>query len=63
MKATASSFGEVLHLLRYGGRDYEELATFDLKKALGSASSPTHYLAIPPSLLPVLWNFSPSRNA
>jgi len=41
----------LLKLLRYVGGDYEKPATFDLlKKALGSASRPAHYLAIPPSL-------------
>ena len=41
----------LLNLLRYVGGNYEEPATFDLlKKTLGSASRPAHYLAIPPSL-------------
>jgi RHS repeat-associated protein len=40
-----------LNLLRYVGGDYEKPETFDLlKKTLGSASRPAHYLAIPPSL-------------
>ena len=43
--------GRLLNLLRYVGGDYAEPATFDLlKKTLGSASRPAHYLAIPPSL-------------
>src|ERR1700676_29762 len=38
-------------LVRYVGGDYEKPETFDLlKKTLGSASRPAHYLAIPPSL-------------
>src|SRR6202158_3183949 len=42
---------KLLNLLRYVGGDYGEPATFDLlKKTLGSASRPAHYLAIPPSL-------------
>jgi glucose-6-phosphate 1-dehydrogenase len=41
----------LLSLIRYVGGDYEEHATFDLlKKTLGSASRPAHYLAIPPNL-------------
>src|SRR6202158_5599331 len=42
---------KLLKLLRYVGGDYQEPATFDLlKKTIGSASRPAHYLAIPPSL-------------
>src|SRR6266542_1397671 len=42
---------KLLSLIRYVGGDYEEHATFDLlKKTLGSASRPAHYLAIPPNL-------------
>ncbi len=45
------ALAKLLKLLRYVGGDYEKLATFDLlKKTLGSASRPTHYLAIPPGL-------------
>jgi glucose-6-phosphate 1-dehydrogenase len=45
------ALAKLLKLLRYVGGDYQEPATFDLlKKALGSATSPAHYLAIPPSL-------------
>src|SRR5438445_2879901 len=41
----------LLKLLRYVGGDYEKPATFELlKKTLGSASRPAHYLAIPPNL-------------
>src|SRR2546427_7538263 len=41
----------LLKLLRYVGGDYQDPETFHLlKKALGSASRPAHYLAIPPSL-------------
>jgi glucose-6-phosphate 1-dehydrogenase len=42
---------KLLNLLRYVGGDYEKSATFDsLKKTLGPASRPAHYLAIPPDL-------------
>jgi glucose-6-phosphate 1-dehydrogenase len=42
---------KLLKLLQYVGGDYEKPATFDLlKKTLGSASRPAHYLAIPPDL-------------
>ena len=45
------ALAKLLNLLHYAGGDYQELATFDrLKKALGPAACPTHYLAIPPSL-------------
>jgi glucose-6-phosphate 1-dehydrogenase len=40
------ALAQLLKLLRYVGGDYQEPATFDLlKKALGSASRPAHYLA------------------
>src|ERR1700731_1688589 len=42
---------KLLKLLRYVGGDYQKPATFELlKKTLGSANRPAHYLAIPPSL-------------
>jgi glucose-6-phosphate 1-dehydrogenase len=45
------ALARLLKLLRYVGGDYEVPATFDLlKKTLGSAVHPAHYLAIPPSL-------------
>src|SRR6202050_2369004 len=45
------ALARLLTLLRYVGGDYEKPETFDLlKKTLGSASCPAHYLAIPPSL-------------
>jgi glucose-6-phosphate 1-dehydrogenase len=45
------TLAKLLNLLRYVGGDYEKPETFDLlKKTLGSASRPAHYLAIPPSL-------------
>ena len=44
-------FARLLELLRYVDGDYREPATFDaLRQALGAATHPTCYLAIPPSL-------------
>jgi glucose-6-phosphate 1-dehydrogenase len=46
-----AAFAKLLQSLRYVDGDYQDPATFDLlRKALGSATRPTHYLAIPPSL-------------
>jgi glucose-6-phosphate 1-dehydrogenase len=46
-----AALAKLLILLRYVGGDYEKPETFELlKKTLGSASRPAHYLAIPPSL-------------
>jgi glucose-6-phosphate 1-dehydrogenase len=45
------ALAKLLNLLHYVGGDYQELATFDrVKKALGPAIRPIHYLAIPPDL-------------
>lgn len=45
------SFGKLTKLLQYIDGDYQDPATFEkLRKALGSATCPAHYLAIPPSL-------------
>src|SRR5579859_2615386 len=45
------ALARLLKLLLYVGGDYEKAGTFDLlKKTLGSASRPAHYLAIPPNL-------------
>jgi glucose-6-phosphate 1-dehydrogenase len=42
-------------LLRYTGGDYTESAIFEnLRKALGDARHPCHYLAIPPSAFPTV---------
>ena len=47
----AAAFGRLKELLRYIDGGYEDLATFKkLKLALGEASRPAHYLAIPPKL-------------
>ena len=45
------SFARLLKLLQYLDADYTDPATFaTLRKMLGGAQRPTHYLAIPPSL-------------
>ena len=47
----ARALRTVISSLRYVGGDYEDPATFiALKKALGAAKHPAHYLAIPPAL-------------
>jgi glucose-6-phosphate 1-dehydrogenase len=46
-----AAFDKLSSLLRYVDGDYQDPATFDrLRRALGSAERPLHYLAIPPSL-------------
>src|SRR5215475_14304411 len=46
-----SAFEKLMQLLRYIDGDYAEPETFQaLRKALGTASRPAHYLAIPPAL-------------
>ena len=46
-----AAFDKLIGLLRYVDGDYGDLATFaQLRKELGDAKSPLHYLAIPPSL-------------
>jgi glucose-6-phosphate 1-dehydrogenase len=45
----------LLGLLRYVDGDYNDRATFEaLVKTLGKAQRPLHYLAIPPSMFPVV---------
>ncbi|HYM34508.1 MAG TPA: hypothetical protein VET48_03875, partial [Steroidobacteraceae bacterium] len=45
------AFEQLLSSLYYVDGDYEDAATFAaLKKILGTAKQPTHYLAIPPAL-------------
>src|SRR5208337_421426 len=47
----SSAFDKLCGLLRYVGGDYNDPATFQsIRKELGRASRPTHYLAIPPIL-------------
>jgi glucose-6-phosphate 1-dehydrogenase len=46
-----AAFDKLCSLLRYVGGDYNVPATFQsLRKELGSAQHPAHYLAIPPAL-------------
>ena len=45
------AFGRLCAQLRYVGGDYQDPSTYQrLKEALGGATRPLHYLAIPPSL-------------
>src|SRR5579871_6541959 len=45
------AFEKLTSLLRYIDGDYEDAATFtSIRKELGSAQHPVHYLAIPPVL-------------
>jgi len=45
----------LLNSLHYVSGDYRDAATFQaLKKALGAAERPAHYLAIPPTLFPAV---------
>jgi glucose-6-phosphate 1-dehydrogenase len=47
----AAAFGKLMKLLRYVDGDYADSGTFEaLRKVLGTASRPAHYLAIPPAL-------------
>jgi glucose-6-phosphate 1-dehydrogenase len=47
----SAAFEKLCGLLRYVDGDYKEPATFQsLRKELGSAQQPAHYLAIPPGL-------------
>jgi glucose-6-phosphate 1-dehydrogenase len=47
----AAAFEKLAGLLRYVDGDYNDPATFQaLRKALGTARRPAHYLAIPPSM-------------
>jgi glucose-6-phosphate 1-dehydrogenase len=47
----AQAFAKLSGLLRYVDGDYNDAATFEaIRKTLGSAQRPSHYLAIPPVL-------------
>jgi len=49
----ARAFAKLASLLRYVGGDFRDRALFErLRKELGSAQHPCHYLAIPPSAFP-----------
>ena len=46
-----AAFDKLVGLLQYVDGDYQDLATFQqLRKVLGNAAHPAHYLAIPPDL-------------
>lgn len=54
-KVDERAFGRLAARLQYVDGDYNDPATFQaLKKALGAAKRPLHYLAIPPSLFGVV---------
>ena len=49
------AFTKLVKLLRYVDGDYNDRATFDeLRRRLDGANHPIHYLAIPPSMFPVV---------
>jgi glucose-6-phosphate 1-dehydrogenase len=60
----SAAFEKLSSLLRYVDGDYADRATFDaLRKELGGAQHPAHYLAIPPPLFgPVVEHLSKSRS-
>jgi glucose-6-phosphate 1-dehydrogenase len=48
-----TAFSRLVELMQYIDGDYQDPATFaQLRKTLGGATRPAHYLAIPPSLFP-----------
>jgi glucose-6-phosphate 1-dehydrogenase len=50
-----AAFDKLVSLLRYVDGDYRDPSTFaKLRAALGPAQRPLHYLAIPPSMFPVV---------
>jgi glucose-6-phosphate 1-dehydrogenase len=49
------AFAKLVGLLRYVDGDYQSIDTFNrLRSELGGAEHPLHYLAIPPSLFPLI---------
>ena len=49
------ALAKLVSLLRFVDGDYNDRATFDdLRRLLGGATHPVHYLAIPPSMFPVV---------
>jgi glucose-6-phosphate 1-dehydrogenase len=51
----SDAFPKLARLMRFVGGDYTDPGTFRrLREALGSATHPLHYLAIPPSLFPAV---------
>ena len=54
--ADRQALDRLLQLLRYIDGDYADPSTFQqLRKELGEAKCPAHYLAIPPSMFGTLW--------
>src|SRR5215469_5851240 len=54
-KAEAAMLDRLLGLVRYVDGDYNDRTTFEaLSRALDNAQRPLHYLAIPPSMFPVV---------
>jgi glucose-6-phosphate 1-dehydrogenase len=54
-QADEAVVARLVGLLKYVDGDYKERSTFDsLKKALGNAERPLNYLAIPPSVFPMV---------
>src|SRR5664279_1718117 len=52
-----AAFAKLCELMSYIDGDYSDDATYaTLRTTLGNAQSPTHYLAIPPSMFPVVVN-------
>ncbi len=50
-----AAFAKLSELLRYVDGDYKDPATFErLRKEMGTAERPLHYLAVPPSLFAVV---------
>ena len=53
----AGAFATLASRIRYVDGDYNDPATFEkLKEAMGDSRHPAHYLAIPPSMFPVVIN-------
>jgi len=50
-----AAFAKLNSLLRYVDGDYRDAATFQaIREQLGTAASPAYYLAIPPTLFPLV---------
>jgi glucose-6-phosphate 1-dehydrogenase len=55
MAVSTAAFARMLSLLRYVDGDYADARTFtNLRRELGRAQYPAHYLAIPPVLFPAV---------
>jgi glucose-6-phosphate 1-dehydrogenase len=56
------AFDKLAGLLRYVDGDYQDPATFEaIRRELGSARRPAHYLAIPPALFRLVVGVPPDR--